>query len=54
MAEGEDYCGLVKTSYKGFCLDILENLMKDWTGGIYLVMNSTPRAPGGRPLMDMG
>ena len=51
MAAGVDYCGPVKTSHKGFCLATLENVMKDWLGGSYLVMNSTPRFPGGRPLL---
>ena len=40
-AAGVDYCGPVKTNHKGFCLDTLEKLMKDWTGGSYLVMKST-------------
>ena len=53
-AAGVDYCGPVKTSHKGFCLNRLEKLMKDWTGGSYLVMKSTPRFPGGRPLLDVG
>ena len=54
MAAGVDYCGPVKTSHKGFCLAALEKLMKDWPGGLYLVMKSTPRFPGGRPLLDIG
>ena len=29
MAQEFDYCGSVKTIYKGFCLDKLEKLMKD-------------------------
>ena len=33
MAEGVDYCGLVKMSHKVFCIDTLEKLMKDWPGG---------------------
>ena len=28
--------------------------MKDWPGGSYLVMKSTPRVPGGRALLDIG
>ena len=54
MAEGVDYCGPVKTIHKGFCLATLENFMKDWPGGSYLVMKITPRIPGGIPLMDIG
>ena len=53
-ATGVDYCGPVKTSHKGFCLNTLEKPMKDWTGGSYLVMKSTPRFPYGRPLLYIG
>ena len=45
-ASGVNYCGPVKTSHKGFCLSTLEKLMKDWPGGSYLVLKSTPRFPG--------
>ena len=38
-----DYCGLVKTIHKGFCLATLEKLMKDWPGGSYLVMKINSR-----------
>ena len=51
MAEGVDYYGPEKTIHKGFCLAILEKLMKYWPGGSYHVINSTTRVPGGRPLM---
>ena len=54
MAAGVDYCGPVNTSHKGFCLAMLENLMKDWPGGSYLVMRITPRVPVGRPLLAIG
>ena len=54
MAAGVDYCGPGKTSHKGFCLATLEILTKDWPGGSYLVMNSNPRVPGGRPLLVIG
>ena len=40
--------------HKGFCLATLENLMKDWPGGSYLVMKSIPIVPGGRPLLAIG
>ena len=53
-AAGANYCGPARTSHKGFCLDTLEKLMKDWPGGSYLVMNSTPLFPGGRPLLAIG
>ena len=54
MAAGVNYCGLVKMIHKGFCLSTLEKLIKDWTGGSYLVMKSTPTAHVGRPLLDVG
>ena len=53
-AAGVDYCGPVKTIHKGFCLDTLEKLMKDWPGGSYLVLKSTPRFPGESPLLAIG
>ena len=54
MASGVDDCGRVKTIHKGFCLDTLEKLMKDWPGGSYLVMKSTPRVPSEIPLLVIG
>ena len=54
MAVGVDYCGLAKINQKGFCLATLENLTKYWPGGSYIVMKSTPRVPGVRPLMTIG
>ena len=54
MAAGVDYCGPVKTSHKGFCLATLENLMKDWPGGSYLVLEITPRFPGEISLLAIG
>ena len=45
-AAGVDYCGPVKTSHMGFCLATLEKLMKNWPGGSYLVLKSTPIFPG--------
>ena len=54
MAEGVDYCGPVKTSHKGFCLAILEKLIKYFPAGSYLVLRSTPRVPGDIPLMAIG
>ena len=53
-AAGVDYCGPLKTIQKGFCLATLENLMKDWRGVSYLVLKSTPRSPGERPLLAIG
>ena len=54
MDAGVDCCGPAKTSHKVFFLATLENLMKDWLIGSYLVMKSNPRVPGGRPLLDIG
>ena len=53
-AAGVDYCGPVKMSHKGFCLATLEKLTKDWSGGSYLVLKSTPRFPGEIPLLAIG
>ena len=54
MAAGVNYCRPVKTSHKGFCLATLEKLMKYCQGGSYLVLKSTPRNPGERPLLAIG
>ena len=54
MAKGVDYCRPVKMIHKGFCIATLEKLMRHWPVKSYLVMNSTPRFPGGRPFMDIG
>ena len=50
---GVNYCGPVKASHKGFCLATLEKLMKDWTGGSYIVLKSTPIFTGERPFLAM-
>ena len=54
MDEGVDYYGPEKTIHKGFCIAILEKLMKYWLGGSYFVMKITPRVPSGIPLTDIG
>ena len=54
MDAGVDYYRPAKTSHKGFYLATLENLMKDWPRGSYLVINSTPRFTGGRTIMAIG
>ena len=54
MAAGVDYCGTAKTSHKGLCIATLENLMKDFPGVSYLVINSTPRVTGGRSILAIG
>ena len=53
-AAGVDYCRPVKTNNKGFCLASLEQLTKDWPGGSYLVLKSTPRFTDKRPLLAIG
>ena len=35
--EGVKYCGLAKTSHKGFCLAMMEKPTKEWTGGSHIV-----------------
>ena len=47
MTDGVDYCELVKTSHKAFCLAIIQNVMKYWPGGSDIVMSSTPIVPVG-------
>ena len=54
MAAGVDYCGLAKKIHKGFCIATLENETKNFPGGSYLVMKSTPRVTGGIPLLTIG
>ena len=54
IAEGVDYCGLLKTSHRGFFLAKFEMLMKKWPGGSYLVVKSTPSVPGDRPNISIG
>ena len=54
MATGVNYCGLEKTTHKGFCLAKLEKLMKDFPGGSYTVINITPRFTDERPLLAIG
>ena len=54
MSAGVEYCRPVKTIHKGLCIAMLEKLMKDWPGGSYLVMKSTPRVPGEGPLLVIG
>ena len=51
VAAKVDYFGPVNTIHKDFVLAILEKLVKDWPVGSYLVMKSTPRFPGGRPIL---
>ena len=51
MSEGVDYFSLLKTIHKVFGLATLQNLMKDFPGGSYLIIKSTPIVPGGRPIM---
>ena len=53
MSAGVNYCGPEKTGHKGFCLATLENLMKYWPGGSYLVMRSTSRVTCGRKILEI-
>ena len=45
---GADFLGTVKTSTKGFCKDTINNLIKYWPGGSYLVFSIKPTVPGDR------
>ena len=53
-AAGVNYCGLAKTSNKGFCFATLEKLRKDCPGGSNIALKSTPRFPGEIPLLAIG
>ena len=53
MDEVVDYCVLMKTSHKCFCLATLEKLIKDPVVS-YLVMKRNPKVPGGGTLMAIG
>ena len=54
MATGVDYCETVKTTNKVFCPVTFKNLRKDWPGGSYLLMKSTPKVLCGIPLLAIG
>ena len=54
MDKGVDYWGPLKMTHKGFCLSTLENLMKYWLGGSYIVLESTPRVPDDILTMAIG
>ena len=54
MATGVNYCGLEKTTHKGFCLAKLEKLMRDCPGGSYIVININLIFPDEIPLLDIG
>ena len=43
---------MVNTTHKNYFLATLEKLMKEWTGGSYLVMNITSRVPSDILLME--
>ena len=54
MADGVGYCEQAKTTHKGFCLSMLEKLIKYFPGGSHKVMKITTRDPVHIPLMAMG
>ena len=47
------YCGPLKMSYEGFCLDTFRKLMKECPEGSYLVMKIILGFPDDRPLMAL-
>ena len=51
-AAGVDYCGPAKTSHKVF--SYVRKVDERLAGGSYLVLKSTPRFPGERPLLAIG
>ena len=54
MAEGVGYCRTANMSHKDFCLVTWEKFMKYWLWGSYLIIKSTPRDLGDRPLKEIG
>ena len=51
---GEDLIGTVKTNIKGFCMNDILKLTKDWYGGSYLMFRRKPMLPCVRPLIVIG
>ena len=43
--------GIVKANKKVFCKENIENFIKDWPGGSYLMLRSKTVVPWGRPLI---
>ena len=43
-----------KEELQGLSLDKLENLIKDWPEGSYILMKSTTRVPSGIPILSIG
>ena len=54
ISAGVYCCGPVKTSHKRFCLSTLEKSSKYCPVGSNIVMNITPRVPGGILLLAIG
>ena len=54
MAEVVSHFRPVRIIQKGFCLATIENLMKYWPLGSYLVLKITPIVACGRPLITIG
>ena len=53
MADGVDYCGMVKKIHTKFYLYILRNLMRDCPKVSYLVMKSIPRLSVNKTLLNI-
>ena len=53
ITEGVDYYNPVKMRHKGFYLATFKRLMKEWSGGSYLVMKIIPIIPGDIPIFSI-
>ena len=49
-----DFTGIMKKYTKGFCKDIINIMIKYWSGVSYLVFKSKTYVPGDRALDDIG
>ena len=53
ISERAYYIRPAKTIHKVFLLAKFENFIKEWAGGYYLVMKSTPIVPGDIPFVSI-
>ena len=54
MYFGANTIDMVKTNTKGFSKETNKKLIKDWTGGSYLVLRRNPMVPGGTSIIAIG
>ena len=54
MDIGSDFIGLVKTNTKVVFKETIKSMIKDWTGGCYLMFKSKQLITGYGPLVSIG